>query len=231
MAMNNAATSFASLGTLNKKYHNQPALRVIDFVYENLPALLGNCSSSENEESINEKFCRYLDLTARRQNEPFNFSHETKQNGRRRIDFSAHDYADFLLAHIFESIQKPITVFEAKRLPAPTTNREKEYVTGGSAKKISGGIQRFKLGVHGAQHNFVAMIGYIQKENASFFYKNINQWLHDFSSASPDGLCWSGDEPLRELTIHPKTTRAISKHTRENSLSPICIHHLWVELK
>src|SRR5947199_34120 len=40
--------------------------------------------------------------------------------------------------------------FEAKRLPTPGTGREKEYVTGNGIKQ-SGGIERFKKGLHGSK--------------------------------------------------------------------------------
>jgi len=58
-------------------------------------------------------------------------------------------------------------------LPAPAATREREYVTGGTEK--SGGIQRFKLGLHGAQQEAGAMIGYIQDKDPKSWQSSINK--------------------------------------------------------
>jgi hypothetical protein len=59
-----------------------------------------------------------------------------------------------------------ITVFEGKRLTTKLTKkRRREYVIGHEerGKHIRcGGIERFKLAIHGARLNRAGMIGYIQ---------------------------------------------------------------------
>lgn len=54
-------------------------------------------------------------------------------------------------------------VIECKRLPTPGgKDREREYVSGFHANgSPTGGIQRFKLGLHGGQVHDAAMIGYV----------------------------------------------------------------------
>ena len=54
----------------------------------------------------------------------------------------------------------PYLVIEGKRLPAPTSDREKEYVTG--FDRITGTLQRFKLGLHGGRLDIGAMVAYVQ---------------------------------------------------------------------
>lgn len=122
-----------------------------------------------------------------------------------------------------------IVVFEAKRLPAPGGKmREKEYVTGGS--KISGGIQRFKSGVHGQDHIVAAMIGYIQKKDADHFYRIINQWILEFSTCPLDDLSWESIEILQNFSYHDNgTARLLSVHPRTEGAN-IELHHLWVEM-
>ena len=39
---------------------------------------------------------------------------------------------------------------EGKRLPTPGSGREREYVASATGEKPGGGVQRFKLGLHGA---------------------------------------------------------------------------------
>ena len=84
------------------------------------------------------------------------------------------------LAHVsgfigqtYHTIYDPFLVFEGKRLPAPVVSREREYVIGGAKK--SGGIRRFKLGLHGAQQTTAAMVGYIQKSDP----KTCHPEVHD----------------------------------------------------
>ena len=76
------------------------------------------------------------------------FHHEEFQTGRRRIDLSVKTEQVIIAGTRKFTKYDPYLVIEGKRLPAPTKDREMEYVTGG--QEISGGLQRFKLGLHGA---------------------------------------------------------------------------------
>src|SRR5258706_9862951 len=68
---------------------------------------------------------------------------------------------------------------ECKRLPTPTENErdEREYVT--NEPGTNGGIQRFKLGYHGASHNFGGMVAYVQEENFDYWLGKVNGWIDD----------------------------------------------------
>ena len=129
----------------------------------------------------------------------------------------------------------PILVFEGKRLPPPKNdpNREREYVIGGKIQ--SGGIQRFKLGLHGAEHQVVALVGYIQAGEPREWLKRINGWIRDLEGTLGfDGERWTPAESLVDFThdVHKRVASAWSTHSRVGTVITrnIQIRHLWVRM-
>ena len=161
------------------------------------------------------------------------FQHEQRQAGQRRVDLSAKPTAPVIICGTYYSIYQPFTVIEGKRLPAPDPAREKEYITGG--EKRSGGIQRFKLGLHGGDHEKVMMIGYIQEGRPEKWRNFINKWIRELAVSTHgmnDG--WRITEKLPDL-IHvspKKTSRTTSLHSRKGGVvSPnLEITHIWIEM-
>jgi hypothetical protein len=136
-----------------------------------------------------------------------------------------------IICGTYYSIYQPFTVIEGKRLPAPDLAREKEYVTGG--EKRSGGIQRFKLGLHGGDHEKVMMIGYIQNGSPLEWRKLINKWIQDLAVSKQDkNDDWNTAEKLPDLIdVSQKTPcRTTSLHSRKGGVvSPnLEITHLWI---
>jgi hypothetical protein len=124
--------------------------RTVDFVRSELAGWRDDPdrAAEEAEERLNAQLCKYLNVAASHRFPMVKFSHEEKQTGARRVDMSALPSGGGFVGETYYSIYDPFLVFEGKRLPTPTPNREREYVTGGRDK--SGGIQRFKLALHGA---------------------------------------------------------------------------------
>ena len=125
-------------------------------------------------------------------------------------------------------------VFECKRLPAPSPDREKEYLTGGKKNK-TGGIQRFKLGLHGADHNIAAMIGYLQEGHASYWHDKINKWIAELINGTmADNCVWNISEMLekREEDSSKGIAKYQSTHNRSGSVqsNKILIRHLWITM-
>ncbi len=132
------------------------------------------------------------------------------------------------------TVYDPILVFECKRLPAPSTDREREYVTGGEALK-SGGLQRFKLGLHGANLAIAAMIGYVQRQSSRHWHERINGWISELvSDAAKDTCDWSSREVLGPLEEDASKgiarCRSIHSRGRQASRKEILIYHLWVTM-
>lgn len=210
--------------------------RTLEFVQAELPHWRDypRRSPESVEEKLNIQLSKFLNVRAREVTLPVHFHHEEKQAEQRRVDVSAGPINEELIETVLYSIFDPFLVLEGKRLPPPDGKaREKEYVTGG--EKISGGIQRFKLGLHGDQLAIVAMIGYVQKNDAAYWLDQINAWIREQTTITQaDGSTWALDEQLGPLSHSAEliTVRSESVHSRTASVSPqVTIVHLWVEMK
>jgi hypothetical protein len=188
----------------------------------------------EAEERLNAQLCKYLNVAASHRFPMVHFSHEEKQTGTRRVDMSALPIFGGFIGQTYHSIYEPFLVFEGKRLPAPSGSREREYVTGGAKK--SGGIQRFKLALHGAQQTTAAMIGYIQKDDPGSWRSVINRWIRDLANdATALDEQWSEDEQLSDLTtdkaLHIASSSSTHKRSKRAISTDIRILHLWVVMQ
>ncbi|MBW7989567.1 MAG: hypothetical protein FVQ84_06060 [Planctomycetes bacterium] len=213
-------------------------LETIGFVHDQLPAWRDdpNRTNEQSENKLNLQLCKFLDSRARKVFPMVCFYHEEYQAGRRSVDLSASLAESKVIEAKIYSIYDTILVLEGKRIPAPSSDREKEYVTGTTSGKISGGIQRFKLGLHGAKHNLVAMIGYVQDRSACHWHKKINGWISELvSNLIGDGCIWTADEILK--AFKRDTSRGIDRylsiHSRTDDLvnHEIELHHLWITIK
>ena len=218
--------------------HGRPPARVrkefiegiIDFVFSHLALWRDELSrqKTEGEEELNAQLCRYLTEFANKEERLFTFFHEARQGQRRRVDIATFELPSFEGRLYTNDRNENLTVFEAKRLPAPEMHRMREYLTGEPG--LSGGVQRFKASVHGQAHTISAMIGYIQQHDATHFYNEINGWIENLSTNPVDSLLWSTSEKLTALTVFDNgTARSVSLHPRQG-IKEIVLHHLWVTM-
>ena len=213
---------------------DQTILRTLAFVYQLLPTWRDdpNRPAEGAEPRLNLQLCKFLDSQARRNSFPMvRFNHEEYQHDRHSVDLSASPVDAMVFDAKLYSIYDPFLVFECKRLPAPAKDREREYVTGG--KKSSGGIQRFKLGLHGAKLDLVAIIGYIQARDAQHWHTTINRWISSLSLGKlTDGCVWDRNEKLGafEEDAVQRTANCRSVHGRTGKVrsNRIEIQHFWV---
>ena len=209
--------------------------QTIDFVYNNLALWRDdpNRSVESAENKLNLQLCKYIDSKARNDFPMVRFDHEEYQTGRRSIDISASPTNTSVIGVNLYTIYNPFLVLECKRLPAPSIDREKEYVSGGKDDK-SGGIQRFKLALHGKNLNIAVIIGYIQEHTAGYWLHKINEWILDFSKDKNADCCdWHKNEILRiiEQDRGKIISRYSSSHNRIINNKPaknIEINHLWL---
>ncbi|OGR25163.1 MAG: hypothetical protein A2277_19460 [Desulfobacterales bacterium RIFOXYA12_FULL_46_15] len=205
---------------------------VILFIEKNLIIFSESIAVSQiqNEKGLTQTLVEILNLNARRGFSPFWFEKEYMENpdrgdspsvdiGTLKIDDSGNVINSVVLGN------KSFFSMEAKRLPTPGSNREKEYVIG---SKNNGGIERFKTGKHGSALKHSGMIGFIQKNDFKYWNKKINDWVVELAQANTKSdINWYESEIL--IPKHFKTTTAqlISKHERMNK-SYITLCHLWV---
>lgn len=210
-------------------------LEIINFISIQLPFWRDDTNriDEQSEPKLNAQVSKFLNYRAREYLPMFRFDHEEPQQSNRSIDISVSPETNMVIEARPYTIYDPILVIECKRLPAPSPDREKEYVSGHLPNKISGGIQRFKLGLHGAQYDLGAMIGYIQDQLDEDWLNLINKWIKELV-AKPigDGCIWSDDEilSLLENNTVSGTIKCNSKHQRYNNSSKIEIYHLWVSM-
>lgn len=210
--------------------------RTLAFVQAELPNWRDDPTrpAEEAEERLNAQLCKYLNVVSRTKFPMVFFHHEEKQTAGRRVDISAGPVDAQNVGMVFHTIYDPFLVFEGKRLPPPSgqPQRAKEYLTGGAQR--TGGIQRFKLGLHGEKLEVAAMIGYIQGNTASAWHHEINGWIAGFNALKDSAESWTlaeqlnnfVDDPVQRIgtcqSMHPRPTPAFT--------SPILLHHLWVRM-
>ncbi|GAB6391476.1 MAG: hypothetical protein MdMp014T_0849 [Treponematales bacterium] len=191
-------------------------------------------TKSAAEFDLASDLVKYLINTARSNEEGFEFNHEERQTGNRTVDIAAYPYGENV------NYNKIITVFECKLLPTPDDkDRDKrEYVfvsqikiNGKKKYKGNGGIQRFKLELHGAEHDIVSMVGFVQSGTIQESEEAVNKCIAELSVSSDDNLSWNVTESIRVYETDNKNTvyHGISTHPRK-TLRPITIHHLWVKM-
>jgi hypothetical protein len=191
--------------------------------------------AEEAEERLNAQLCKYLNVAASHRFPMVHFHHEEKQTGTRRVDMSALPISGEIIGLTYHTIYDPFLVLEGKRLPAPPpSSREREYVTGGKEK--SGGIQRFKLSLHGANQKTAAIVGYIQLGSLQSWHSKINQWIRDLASkTTTDEEKWIVGEQLGDFNADHalRIACAWSRHQRSGAAvsAEIRIRHLWVVMQ
>jgi hypothetical protein len=211
-------------------------LALLDFVAHELPAWRDHPERPKEhaETRLTEHLCDYLNSAT---SNSVDWSHvqfrtETRDetNSGRAIDLSVKPLG---LALVIEGRRH--TMFEAllpiecKRLPTPSGPKRdgREYVF---SKYESGGIQRFKVGHHGASHAVGAMIAYVQEHSCRFWDAQVSAWINELSRVgqlgwtAADLLCIQREDRRQRLLV------LRSEHTRPNTLPGIELHHLWIEM-
>lgn len=123
--------------------------------------------------------------------------------------------------HLNDDNYTRLFYIEAKRLPKYRTNNKEEYVINDEQKnKKSGGIERYKLLLHGDQNlRCNGMIAYVETKSVSDWVLLINEKLK-FTYPVDTNLESNGN--LNEF---------ISKHQYESQITDSFImHHFWIDL-
>lgn len=213
---------------------NALVLAIVDFVFENLPAWRDHPDRpyGESEHELNPSLCKFLGWQAQTRFPMVSFQREEPQVRSRTVDLAALPAEAIVIEAVPYSIFEPLVVFECKRLPAPCSEREREYVTSARADRVGGGIQRFKQGLHGAMMNLGVMIGYVQEHSLGEWHRTINEWICDCAQGGVnDGCTWGVGEKLIQFRedVGRGTSACKSVHERSSG-GPIELRHLWVAM-
>lgn len=214
-----------------------PVARTIRFIVTELPAWRDDPRrpAAWNEKHTNSSLCDFLDSRSRSALPMVRFKHEAVESKNRTVDLAAHGIDEMtIIGQRGYTIYEPFLVIEAKRLPAPTKDREREYVT--SAEKAMGGIQRFRLGFHGSNVETAVIVGYVEQDSLDQWFDTINAWIADLAKSATFGGCtWTSADRLLNLrlTTHGLVATSDSAHERSTNCctSSIKLKHIWLLMK
>jgi hypothetical protein len=210
--------------------------RTIAFVESQLPLWRDDESrpDAEAEEALNGQLCKFLNARARDAFPMAFFHHEERQPGGRRVDFSALATASTIDANFFVgSIYDPFLVMEGKRLPLPSKQREREYLTGFDDR--SGAVQRFRLCLHGAAHDTAVIIAYLQSGDGATWLESLNKWVGELEVSGDDKTCsWTVSDHLssssEDTVQRRRTCESTHIRTGEGDPRPLRLVHLWITM-
>jgi hypothetical protein len=190
-----------------------------------------------NEDGLTQRLCMFL--TRNKGEFPFHFQKEFMENDEngssKRVDVGVYAQNETIIVNDrqFEENESFFKI-EAKRLGKLGKVREKEYVEGRFEKekyKDTGGIERFKKGIHGKKAIHSAIIGYVQLYDSNHWFATINGWISDLSKEKPE--FWSENELLKNESSSPELATFTSYHLREQKgvKDEIKLHHFWIDLQ
>lgn len=216
---------------------HEQLIALTEFIAEQLPGWRDHADrpAQTGEDAMTYHLCAFLNGASRRST---TWSHlqfitqaPSESDGRRKLDMTAQPLgSELVFAGSRYTIFQPILPIECKRLPTPVgkdrDNREYVY----SAQSTSGGIHRFKMGAHGSQHSFAAMIAYVQENTCAHWLGEVNGWIQDLSNSH--GPLWRhADQLLVSKAVEVGgVARMKSTHTRSNGSADIVLEHLWVRM-
>lgn len=180
-----------------------------------------NIKNSLNENQLTQIFVEQIDVQIR--NLKYSFGVKNQYSD---IFYGTKGIPDFYFHKLEEgSVSEPLFVVEAKRLPAPIppNSREKEYVIGDNK---NGGIERYKIGKHGAGLNECGILGFIENNDFNHWKNTINSWIQDQSKVDSS---WNISEILNEIETQSGCSYLDSLAIR--IAGNLKLHHFWIKTK
>ncbi len=140
-------------------------------------------------------------------------------------------------AHVF--LHRLHTDQRSPRLPLPILFIQKSKtcpaIAGrrSKAKRISGGIERFKEGLHGNSLDRVGMIAFIQKNDLKHWLAEINGWINDLIHSPPlksHQVRWPESDWVHEAAVETLGVAELRSVHERRLLPQIRITHFWLML-
>ncbi|MDP3851179.1 MAG: hypothetical protein Q8Q59_11790 [Luteolibacter sp.] len=226
-------------GHLDREIHLPSTAKheLVDFISEQLPLWRDHPDrpDKQSETALTEYLCDHLN-SAVYHSETWShvqFRTETgdETHAGRKIDLTVKPRAASLIIEGRRHSQfDPLFPIECKRLPTPKEKDrdEREYVI--TEPGTTGGMQRFKFGHHGAAHDFVAMIAFVQEYDFQHWHGKLNGWISDLTQVPNSS--WKLDEVLHVVDVSKKSKICSLASTlqRLGKLNDCEVRHLWVQM-
>lgn len=198
---------------LISKNKNRYLDSVMSIIREGIKIELPRIKKNENENLKNQSLVDSLNILGTKNPKTWigvQKEHIGNNQNREDIYFYLHD-----------DNRTRIFYIEGKRLPKYNTKDKEEYVrTQTDNKKISGGIERFRLGLHGEpdRMDHYGMVAYVENSSIDHWLSIINNSLRD----SKDNILTPNGNFLNEF---------ISSHNYESPWNgKFKITHFWIDL-
>jgi hypothetical protein len=215
---------------------NSAIMNVVTFVEKHLTefSITYAGSSVKNENGLNQVLCILLNNYARIESCFFIFEKEFMED----VENGSSPKVDFGVIVLpinskFYNSREPFFSIEAKRLGQTGKAREKEYLIGREEDgkyKPCGGVERFKMAIHGKNLQYSAMIGYVQAYDFNYWQKTIDGWIDDLIAGKISSSShWSEKDKLQPLNQTANTAKFRSENSRKKG--NIILFHLWVNLQ
>ncbi len=230
--------------------------RIEFFLHESLPQcvkyLPGHGDGSikrKAEKELAGSLCKLLQAIAFEKKVIFTFFNEDLDTYKksRTDDMTAIPFVGLAYLRVgpfYYNCQDQLYVIEAKRLPAPTRagqgDRSREYVVSdwnncaSPTKNRTGGIERFKEGLHGGNFVRSAMIAFVQQKDAAHWLSQVNSWITDLiiKAIPSHKASWNKDDHLIAVPCSPVVGMSDfqSTHVRADKKVPITLRHYWLHL-
>ena len=230
MAKYPAGRMLGRTGTLLGLPLNTQFNMVVEFLKTHLPQFVKFVLNAniENENGLNSRLSRFITNAATQE---IFFADRESMEDETRGTSPAADIGIYLNVKDLRIDPPLITVLEGKRLTIKLPNkRRREYVIGreeGGKHIHCGGIERFKLAIHGGKLNNAGMIGYLQDGTPDSWREKVNTWICDLCS-QPFDPAWSEREQLTPQKTDGRVTEYSSVVNRIGS--ELHLTHLWIDL-
>ncbi|MGA2179419.1 MAG: hypothetical protein ABSH15_07550 [Verrucomicrobiota bacterium] len=230
-----------AIGTPDSEVLDAGAFRreIVAFVERELPVWRDRPErpDCDDEPHLNEFLCGHLNSATRRQCfDAVQFLPEPVQTASRRGDIAVKPLGTIRVEGRKYYDFEQLLPIECKRLPTPPDSRRSdlEYVHGLPGHR-TGGIERFKHGLHGSTNQHALMIAYVQAKSFAHWLTAINARLAKLAADEADEGIWNPSESLSPCasTRSSETQRFKSCHRR---LSPPCssdkveMEHIWLQM-
>lgn len=213
-------------------------LAVLNFLEKNLSnfTIKNKGLINHNEEGLTEKLIIYLER--KRITEPFLFFNEKKEDnsygGSPRVDIGVLSKSQTItVKDTTYGEDDAFFKIEAKRLSNLGKARRQEYLIGrydDEKYRNTGGVERFKKGIHGRKLHYGGMIGYVQRESFEHWFSTINTWIDQLIVEKPK--FWTTKDKLKKEYAKKHIAKYYSLNLRqfEPKVDDILLFHYWIDL-